>query len=184
VAPEIAELLVRPYSPIFGSESVPVTIVEFFDPACEGCRAFHPIVKYVLAQYPEQVRVVIRYTPFHGEASERAIAVLEAARLQGIYLQVMEALLAKQDEWASHGTPAATRIMQIAGAVGLDIKVATTQVQMPDIISILNQDRADVDAVGIRQTPTFFVNGKPLPEFGEAPFRALVAAEVELAGKS
>lgn len=36
----------------------------------------------------------------------------------------------------------------------------------PDVVAILNQDRADVETVGIRQTPTFFVNGKPLDPFG------------------
>jgi len=181
VTPEISERLVRPYSPVFGPETAPVTIVEFFDPACEACRAFHPIVKDILAQYPEQVRVVIRYTPFHGESSERAIAVLEAARIQGIYLRVMEALFDRQNEWASRGTPPEDLIMQIAGSVGLNVAVAKSQVQMPGIISIINRDRADVEAIGIRQTPTFFVNGKPLTEFGEAQLRALVAAEVDAA---
>ena len=40
VQPEIAEALMRSYSPIMGPEDAPVTIVEFFDPACEACRAF------------------------------------------------------------------------------------------------------------------------------------------------
>ena len=41
VQPEIAEKLIRSYSPVLGPEEAPVTIVEFFDPACEACRAFH-----------------------------------------------------------------------------------------------------------------------------------------------
>ncbi|MEK9529753.1 MAG: thioredoxin domain-containing protein, partial [Gammaproteobacteria bacterium] len=73
VQPEIAETLIRSYSPIIGPEEAPVTIVEFFDPACEACRAFHPIVKDILAEHDGDVRVVLRYTPFHGEASEQAI---------------------------------------------------------------------------------------------------------------
>ena len=51
----------------------------------------------------------------------------------------------------------------------------------PDVVAILNQDRADVETVGIRQTPTFFVNGMPLDPFGEAALRRLVAAEVAAA---
>ena len=38
----------------------------------------------------------------------------------------------------------------------------------PGVVAVLNQDRADVEAVGVRQTPTFFVNAKPLDPFGEA----------------
>ncbi|MFS8328883.1 thioredoxin domain-containing protein, partial [Vreelandella titanicae] len=33
----------RSHSPILGREDAPVTIVEFFDPACEACRAFYPL---------------------------------------------------------------------------------------------------------------------------------------------
>ncbi len=76
VKPEIAENLIRAYSPILGPKDAPVTVVEFFDPACEACRAFHPIVKDILAKHEGDVRVVLRYTPFHGEGSEEAIRVL------------------------------------------------------------------------------------------------------------
>ena len=100
VAPELAEAMIRPYSPILGPADAPVTIVEFFDPACEACRAFHPIVKDIMAEHGDAVRVVIRYTPFHGAASEEAIRVLEAARMQDVYVPVLEAVLREQPRWA------------------------------------------------------------------------------------
>jgi protein-disulfide isomerase len=181
VAPELAEAMIRPYSPILGPAEAPVTIVEFFDPACEACRAFHPIVKDIMAEHGDAVRVVIRYTPFHGAASEEAIRVLEAARMQDVYVPVLEAVLREQPRWASHGAPSPGLILQIATTAGLDAEAARTQMLAPDVVAILNQDRADVETVGIRQTPTFFVNGKPLDPFGEAELRRLVAAEVAAA---
>ena len=181
--PEQQNRLVRAHSPVLGREDAPVTIVEFFDPACEACRAFHPIVKQILAKYPDDVRVVMRYTPFHGEGSELAIKVLESARLQYVFLPVLEALLENQPKWDSHGAPATERIMEIAGAAGLNVEIAADQIKSPDVVGVLNQDRADVQAVGIRQTPTFFVNGKPLLDFGAEQLLALVQAEVE-AGKA
>ena len=181
VAPELAEAMIRPYSPILGPAEAPVTIVEFFDPACEACRAFHPIVKDIMAEHGDAVRVVIRYTPFHGAASEEAIRVLEAARMQAVYVPVLEAVLREQPRWASHGAPAPGLILQIAATAGLDAEAARTQMLAPDVVAILNQDRADVETVGIRQTPTFFVNGMPLDPFGEAALRRLVAAEVAAA---
>jgi protein-disulfide isomerase len=39
------EALVRANSPVYGNPGAKVTIVEFFDPACETCRTFYPIVK-------------------------------------------------------------------------------------------------------------------------------------------
>ena len=181
VAPELAEALIRSYSPVLGPESAPVTIVEFFDPACEACRAFYPVVEAIMAEHGDAVRVVIRYTPFHGAASEEAIRVLEAARMQGVFEPVLEVVLREQPRWASHGAPEPGLILEIAATAGLDTEAARTQMLAPDVVAILNQDRADVETVGVRQTPTFFVNGKPLDPFGEAELRSLVAAEVAAA---
>ena len=182
VPPEVAEALVRPWSPVLGPEEAPVTIVEFFDPACEACRAFHPIVKDIMAEHGDAVRVVVRYTPFHGEVSEVAIRVLESARMQDVYEPVMDALMREQPRWASHGGMRPDLIMQIAGEAGLDVAAAEGQIRSPEVIAVLNQDRSDVEAVGVRQTPTFFVNERPLDPFGEAELRALVAEEVRRAG--
>ena len=169
-----SDVLVRSYSPVLGNPEAPITIVEFFDPACEACRAFHPLVKQTLARYENQVRVVLRYTPFHGEGSERAIAALEAARMQGVFEPVLNALLARQPEWAAHGQLKPDLIPLIAAEAGLDQEKARDQMRAPQVIAVINQDRADVEAVGVDQTPTFFVNGAPLPEFGAEPFIQMV----------
>lgn len=173
--------LVRAYSPVLGPRDAAVTIVEFFDPACEACRAFYPMVKQIMNRYPKDVRLVLRYTPFHGSGSETAIKVLEVARLQDVYIPVLEALLKNQPIWAAHDAPAEERIMQIAGEAGLDVDLAKEQVKMPDIVAIVNLDRADVQAIGIQRTPTFFVNGKPLPTFGSEELSLLVDSEVKAA---
>lgn len=178
VAPALAEALMRPYSPILGPEDAPVTIVEFFDPACEACRAFYPVVKEIMEKYPEDVRVVIRYTPFHGPISETSIKLLEAARMQGKYEPVMNALMVYQNAWAAHGEPDLPKIGRIAAGAGLDLDLAMQQIKSPDIVAIYNQDRQDVDTIGVRQTPTFFINGKPLNPFGMDELRQQVDAEV------
>jgi protein-disulfide isomerase len=43
---------------------------------------------------------------------------------------------------------------------------------------------ADVKNVGVQKTPTFFVNGKPLPSFGAEQLYKLVHEEVESARNS
>ena len=176
--------LVRPHSPVFGAKDAPVTIVEFFDPACEACRAFHPVVKKILSEFQGKVRVVLRYTPFHGEASEQAIRVLEAARMQGVFEPVLEAILEAQPKWAAHGNPNLGIAWDAARAAGLDIEKARRDMLMPDITAILNQEMADVKNVGVQKTPTFFVNGKPLPSFGAEQLYKLVHEEVESARNS
>ena len=51
-----SEALVRPHSPVFGNPAAKVTIVEFFDPSCETCRVFYPIVKGMVNASFGQVR--------------------------------------------------------------------------------------------------------------------------------
>jgi len=85
-------LLIRPHSPSFGPADAPVTLVEFFDPSCEACRAFHPTVMEIKKQFPTQVRVVLRYTVFH-QGSDEAVRILEVARMQDKFEQVLDALL-------------------------------------------------------------------------------------------
>lgn len=169
--------LVRDHSPVLGPKDAPVTIVEFFDPACEACRAFHPIVKDIMATYPDRVRVVLRYAAFHPP-SEKAVRLLEAARLQGKFEPVLERLLETQPRWAPHGrTPA--DMWTLLDGIDLNIDRARSDSLMPDIVAVLNQDAADVKAVGVSGTPTFFVNGKSLEEFGPDQLRELVKSEVD-----
>jgi protein-disulfide isomerase len=165
--------LVRPHSPIMGRADAPVTIVEFFDPACETCRAFYPIVKKIMAEHPDQLRLVLRYTPFHKGADE-VVRILETARKQGVFVPVLEAILVAQPEWADHHRPQIEKAWTAAASAGLNVEAARKEMLAPSITAVLDQDMADIRAVVVRQTPTFFVNGKPLPSFGAKHLQDLV----------
>lgn len=178
-ASEQAGAMVRPHSPIIGNADAPVTIVEFFDPACEACKAFHPRVKQILAAFPRETRLVIRYTPFHREASVEAVRILEAARAQGKFEPVLEALLDGQRAWTGQGTNAAVRAWAIAQSVGLDVEQARQHIASGSVDTLLAQDVVDLKAIGVRATPTFFVNGKPLSSTDPDQLFELVKSEVE-----
>jgi len=169
--------LVRMHSPVLGPQGAPVTIVEFFDPACETCRAFYPVVKRLMAQYPDDVRLVIRYAPFH-QGSDQVVKLLEAAKRQGRYQVVLEAVLEAQPLWADHGRPNPDLTFEIAKAAGLDIDRARQDMAGPEMQALLAQDVEDLTALQVKQTPTFFVNGRSLPSFGPDQLAALVAEEV------
>ena len=99
--------VLRPHSPIIGPEDAPVTIVEFFDPTCEACRKIYPVVRDIMAEYGDTVRLAIRYVAFEGKGSVEAIRVLEVARKQGVFQPVLEALLRDQKRWAKDALGAA-----------------------------------------------------------------------------
>lgn len=169
--------LVRPLSPIMGPAEARVTIVEFFDPACESCRAFYPVVKQILKEHPKEARLVLRYATFH-DGSEEAARILEAARMQGVFQPVLEALLEAQPVWASHGQPNIAKAWEAAKAAGLDETRARREMSLPSVNAILIQDAADGKALRVKGTPTFFVNGKSLPSFGQRQLEDLVRREV------
>lgn len=169
--------LLRDHAPVIGPADAPVTIVEFFDPSCETCRAFHPVLKEILADFEGDVRIVVRYAALH-DGSDEAVRILEAARLQDLFEPVLGALLEAQPIWAKHGAPDLAAAWGVAGRAGLDVARAMQDAQSPAITEILAQDAEDVKAAGVSKTPTFFVNGKPLIEFGRQQLYDLVAREV------
>tara|TARA_R110002020_G_scaffold468251_2_gene692397 strand:+ start:210 stop:887 length:678 start_codon:yes stop_codon:yes gene_type:complete len=170
--------LERMHSPVFGPAAASVTIVEFFDPSCEACRAFYPIVKQLLAQTGDDVRLVLRYTPLH-EGSEEVVRILEAARRQDLFQPVLEALLANQPEWAVHGAPEIEKAWQVAAGAGLELEKARRDAVSDAVNTVLALDVADVQANNIRQTPTFFVNGKPLTDFSPKGLYDQVKTELD-----
>ncbi len=50
--------------------------------------------------------------------------------------------------------------------------------------ALLEQDVADLNALRVTKTPTFFVNGRSLPSFGPEQLASLVAEEVARSGRS
>ncbi len=164
------DALVRMYSPTLGKQDAPVVIVEFLDPACETCKNFYPRVKDIMAAHPDQIRLVLRYTPFH-DGSDKVVAVLEAARKQGRFWPALEALLATQAEWAPHHRAEVDLVWPHLEGLGLNLEQVKADMAAPEIADVIAQDLADANTLNVTKTPDFFVNGKPLPNFGYEQLR-------------
>lgn len=176
-APVDQTALIRSHSPTEGKQDAPVVIVEFFDPACGTCRMFYPEVKTMMAQYPNRIRLVMRYAPFH-KGSDKVVAVLEAARRQGKFWPALEALFEGQDDWASNHTAKVDLVWKYLEPVGLNMEQLAFDVTAPEVQQAIAQDLSDANTLGVSQTPEYFVNGKPLPSFGLEQLKKLVADEI------
>ena len=172
-------VFIRAASPSLGAESAKVQIVEFFDPACESCRMMYPYVKSLMRAHDGKLRLTLRYATFH-EGSDYVVKVLEAARMQGqeIYWKSLEAILHNQPTWAEHGRPNPKLVWDYLGGTGLDIQKAKQDMNDPRISKLLNQDAKDLATLKVNKTPSFFINGKPLKEFGPVGLRAQVENEI------
>lgn len=177
MAQERSATFVRPHSPTRGPADAKVHLVEFTDPACETCAAFSPFLTAYMKRYPQQVKLVIRYTPFHPGADE-AVRVLEAARAQGKFWETLHLLYETQPQWTVHHQVQPERIWELVPQAGLDMERLRRDAQDPRIAQVIAQDLADAETLGVRRTPGIFVNGRPLEPFGLEPLAALLADEV------
>jgi protein-disulfide isomerase len=165
--------LVRADAPSFGKPDAPVHIVEFFDPACGTCREFYPMVKALMAQHPGQIRLSLRYAPFHP-GSDTVVKVLEASRQQGRFEATLEALFARQDVWVQNHTANAQLTGPLLAPLGMDLAQLQNDANAPEVATIIARDLADAKTLNVTMTPEYFVNGKPLPRFGFAELEQLV----------
>lgn len=179
MAEDNAETFVRPYSPTLGSEEAKVYLVKFSDPACETCAAFSPYGKQALEAFPGKIKFVLRYAPFH-KGSEDVVRILEAARRQDKFWETLELLYKKQSNWTQNHRVIIGRVWPLLPEVGLDVERVRADMNDPEITKIVEQDLADARALGVRRTPGFFVNGKPLEPFGARPLVELIRSELRI----
>ena len=169
--------LIKEYSVKAGNPDAKVTLVEFIDPACGTCAKFHPFVKQLMQQQAGRMNLVIRYLPFH-QGSDKMVAMLEAARKQDKFWEVLELMFATQRQWTINHVAQPDIFMAIIGQAGVDVARIQQDMNNPEIAKIIQQDLADGQLLGADKTPSFFVNGKPLPSFGSQQLQALIESEV------
>lgn len=172
-----ASLLIRDYSPKIGPADAKVTIVEFFDPACGTCKAFYPFVKQIMSANPGRVNLVLRYLPLH-KGSDYVVKLLEAARLQNKFWETLEVIYQTQEQWASHHNPQPEMLWSLLRGSGLDLSKAREDMASSTIAQRVQQDLADARQLQVDKTPGFFVNGKPLVQFGSDQLVQLVNEQV------
>jgi protein-disulfide isomerase len=170
---------VRNYAQRLGPSDAKVKLVEFLDPGCETCAAMSPHVKAIVDAHPGRVQLVVRYIPLH-QGADIAVKMLEAARKQGKYWETLQLMFETQSDWANHHHPAPEKLVEFLPSLGLDMTRLELDMQGVDIAQLLEQDIADAKKLGVRKTPTFFVNGRALTSFGLPQLQSLVASQVSI----
>lgn len=160
--------------PAFGPADAKVTVVEFFDFRCPGCKLTAPEVLRLMQTHPD-VRFVFKDWPIldrgTDDTSHYAARAARAAHLQGRYLPVFSALMAE---------PALTKaaVDRILAANGVDVPAAKAAMAGPDIAGGLADIQMSATGLGLRGTPTFFVNGRASASIEPADIdRAIRAAK-------
>ena len=169
---------VRDHSIAFGDNKKNITVVEFLDPECEACAYFSGAVNAMFKENYEDIRLVIRYLDNHKN-SKFAIKILESARKQNMYKEVLDVVFSSQGVWAKHNNEAPELLWkELAIVDGLDIQKLKKDFENIDIDEMLSLDRKDATTLQVRGTPTFFVNGIKLKRLSQQSLMDLVESEI------
>ena len=170
--------LASEHAPTLGPSDAKVHIVEFLDPACGTCAMFYPMVKGWMAEVPDGIRLSIRHVPFH-DGVEYAVRVLEASRNQDKYWETLETLLATQRQWVNNHVVQPERVLPALAGVGLDMEQLQADMNSAEVQQRMDRDLQDSKVLKVVATPEYFVNGRPLPSFGQEQLANLVREELQ-----
>lgn len=166
-----------------GPRHAKVTIVEAYEYACPYCAMVAPVLDEVLAKRPADVRLVSKQFVVHPQIATNASLAVCAANKQGKFAAFQDAL------WKSAWTDgkmngdklSAASMEQLAAAHKLDL--ARFKADMAGACTQeIEQDRREMQAIGVRGTPAIYVNGRPYqgPRTAEAML-AFVDEEIKKA---
>lgn len=162
-----------PRDPSFGPADAKVTVIEFFDFRCPGCKAVTPDFLRLMRAHPE-VRFVFKDWPILDRPGQAATSQLAAraalaAHKQGRYLAVYEAMLREPalDEAA---------IARILAANGVDPAQAHAVIDAPETSRHLADIHTTAATLGLVGTPTFFINGRTTTTIEPAEVERMIVA--------
>jgi protein-disulfide isomerase len=172
--------------PIEGPRDAKVTIVEGYEFLCPYCLMVNPVVEQIRAKYPNDVRVVSKYLVIHGAPAATAGTYACAAAKQGKFAEMKSALWAnlwKTDNGRPEARPQeVANLDAVAGTLGLDRQRLAAD--RDACKQWLQAGQRELAAVGVRGTPAFFVNGRPLRDNSFESFDKLVSEELAKASNS
>lgn len=157
---------------VTGPDTALLTVIVFSDFQCVYCARLQPALQALRREYGDRVRLVLRHLPlsFHPRAQLAAEAAVAAA--------VQGKLWAFHDRvFAAPGQLTRADLERHAQAIGLDMQVFRAALDDRRYFELVAADAAAAGALGVRGTPTMFVNGTPVA--GSAGFTYLQQAIFE-----
>jgi protein-disulfide isomerase len=145
---------------VLGSESAPVTIVEYASVTCPHCATFHqntyPALK---SKYIDAGKVKLIFREFPTQPAPVAIAGFMLARCaEDKYYPMLDAIFSQQQSWAQDPYNGLLRIARQAGFSQEKFDACLKDQKLAEQIQEVAQ-RGN-EQFKVESTPTFFINGK------------------------
>jgi protein-disulfide isomerase len=169
---------------IRGNPDAPVTLEEFGDFQCPPCGNFAGFAEELLKEYDSRLRIVFRNFPLapHEHAREAALAA-EAAGLQGHFWEMHDVLYREQAVWTK--APNVRELFEsYAGTIGLNVDQFKKDIDGEKARERVDSDRALGDSLGIKLTPSLFINNRLVDPKDKTPEGVHAAINAVLEEKS
>ncbi len=160
-----------------GNPNARVTIVEYSDFQCPYCgKAYTTLENQVMKDYGDRVRLVYKNFPLsniHPWADNAALAAACARRqspeafwkLYDFFFKNQAALTADSVKSKAGG---------VLKAAGADVSAFDACFDSKAALDSVKADQAEAESLGVRSTPTFFINGRKLE--GALPYESFKSA--------
>jgi len=160
-------------APVRGNPEAPVSITVFDDFECPYCARAVPLLKQALSTYPDQVKLVFKYfpLPMHKNARPAAMAALAAQR-QGKFWPLHDLLFENYNQLNPQ------KIRELAQRAELDMTKFDQDLKDSNLMQRIDEDQQEGQRVGVRGTPTIFVNGRLLTQRSMAGFSQMIESEL------
>lgn len=164
-----------------GPANAPAHIEEFGDFQCPPCGLFHPILEEMEREFGNKLRVTFRQFPLPNHQHALAAAsASEAAGLQGKFWEMHKLIFEHQKEWNSQFD--VRPIFQgYAEQIGLNIERYNRDLNGSVVQQRISQDGKRGQSLGVKGTPTVFLNGREVPFESLPPekLRVLIQAAID-----
>ncbi|HSV43774.1 MAG TPA: thioredoxin domain-containing protein [Candidatus Bathyarchaeia archaeon] len=144
-------------SAVKGKADAPVTIVGFLDLQCPFSKKFQPMFDEAMKDYPQKVKYVVKHFPlgFHPQAAPAAKALMAAGK-QGKFFEMMAVVLENNNQLSPE------KFEELAKTIKLNVKQFKKDLEDNDKAwdEVIQKDMKLGTEVGVRGTPSFYINGR------------------------
>lgn len=146
-----------------GSESAPVTVIEYASPTCPHCAAFHnDVYPAFKEQYIDTGKVLFVLRPFVRNVLDAVVFMLAEAAGPDQFHNIIETYFRTHGQWTTAEAPR-DALLGIAQQIGFTEATFDAALLNQDLFDKMEGMREQaLEEFGLEGTPTFYINGQQL----------------------
>ncbi len=147
------------FAKVKGNNNAPIQITEYIDFQCPACAAGAKYLKEMMQQYPNAIRLQLKYFPLISIHKHALLSAhyAECAARQNKFWEFQDLLIEYQPQW--HELEKTDEIFDLMGQkVGLDANVLKDCLNDKSVEDLILNQRKEGEQLGIKSTPTYFID--------------------------